>query len=231
MMDQPDLDVRQHVHALAALGRANAVSRTAAAIWPSIRAAARETAGRPPCVLDIASGGGHLLLSLARRAARERVDVEWHGRDFSPVAIEFARTLAARRGVKAVRFELADALRDPMPAGIDVVVCTLFLHHLTETDAAALLRRMRDAARHTVVVSDLRRTLLGAAFTWAGCRILSRSEVFRADGMRSAAAAFTTDEARALAQRAGLAGARVSQVWPQRWLLIWGQVSNTTSPW
>jgi 2-polyprenyl-3-methyl-5-hydroxy-6-metoxy-1,4-benzoquinol methylase len=221
MMDQPGLDVRRHVHALDALGRANAISRTAAAVWPSIRAAARETARRPLRVLDVASGGGHLLLSLARRAARERVDVEWHGQDFSPVAIEYARTLAARRGVKGVRFELANALRDSMPAGIDVALCTLLLHHLTETDAVALLRRMRDAARHMVVVSDLRRTFLGSAFAWAGCRMLSRSEVFRVDGMRSVAAAFTTDEARDLAAASHLRGAQVSQIWPQRWLLTW----------
>jgi hypothetical protein len=45
--------------------------------------------------------------------------------------------------------------------------------------------------------------------------------VFRVDGMRSVAAAFTTSEARDLAQRAGLTGARVSQVWPQRWLITW----------
>jgi hypothetical protein len=108
-----------------------------------------------------------------------------------------------------------------MPAGIDVVICTLFLHHLTESDAVALLQRMREAARHAVVVSDLRRTRLGAAFTWAGCRMLSRSEVFRVDGMRSVAAAFSTGEARSLAAAAGFSGAQVSQVWPQRWLLTW----------
>ena len=221
MMDQPDLDVRRHVHALDALGRANAVSRTAAAVWPSIRAAALDMTTGPLRVLDIASGGGHLLLSLARRAARERMDVEWLGWDLSPVAIDYARTLASRRGVKGVRFERADALHAPMPAGIDVVLCTLFLHHLTEPDAVALLQRMREAARHAVVVSDLRRTRLGAAFTWAGCRMLSRSEVFRMDGMRSVAAAFSTGEARSLAAAAGLGGAQVFQVWPQRWLLTW----------
>jgi hypothetical protein len=97
----------------------------------------------------------------------------------------------------------------------------LFLHHLREPDAAALLGRLSEAARHTVVVADLRRTLLGAAFAWIGCRLLSRSEVFRVDGMRSAAAAFTTDEARSLAAEARLTGARVSHVWPQRWLLTW----------
>ena len=221
MMDQPDLDARRHVHALDALGRANAVSLTAAAIWPAIRAAARDVTPGPLRVVDIASGGGHVLVSLARRAWREGVGIDWLGWDLSPVAIDYARTLAGRAGVKEARFERADALRDPMPSGIDVTVCTLFLHHLSDEDGTALLGRMRDAARHTVVVSDLRRTILGAAFTWVGCRILSRSEVFRVDGMRSAAAAFTTHEARALADRAGLTGAHVSQVWPQRWLLTW----------
>jgi len=226
MMDQPDLDVRRHVHALGALGRANAVSRTAAALWPFIRAASHETAGRPLRVLDIACGGGHVLISLARRAARERMDIDWLGWDMSPVAIDYARTLAGRRGVEGIRFELADARRDPIPDGVDVVLSTLFLHHLPDVDAVVLLGRLAKAAGQTLVVSDLRRTLLGAAFTWVGCRILSRSEVFRVDGMRSVAAAFTTDEARSLAAKAGLTGAHVRQVWPQRWLLTWGQVSK-----
>jgi SAM-dependent methyltransferase len=221
MMDQPDLEVRRHVRALDALGRANAVSRTAAAIWPPIRAAAKDAAPRPLRVLDVACGGGHVLLSFARRAARARISVEWLGWDVSPVAVDYARTLASHRGVKGVRFDRADALHDPLPGGMDVVVCTLFLHHLGDGDAVALLRRMKEAARHAVVVSDLRRSALGAAFTWVGCRLLSRSDVFREDGMRSLAAAFTTNEARILADRAGLAGARIAQVWPQRWLLTW----------
>ena len=221
MMDQPDLDVRRHIHALDALGRANAVSRTAAAIWPSIRAVSQEATERPLRVLDIACGGGQLLLSLARRAMRERMNFEWVGWDRSQVAIDYARTLALRGGGQRVEFELADAFCDPIPPGIDVVVCTLFLHHLTEADAAVLLRRMRKAAGAAVVVSDLRRTLLGTAFTWVGCQILSRSQVFRVDGMRSVAAAFTTDEARDLAAVAGLTGARVREIWPQRWLLTW----------
>ena len=228
MMDQPGLDVRCHVEALDALGRANAVSLTAAAVWPAIRAAARDTAPGPLRVLDVASGGGHLIVSLARRAVREGVAVDWLGWDLSPVAVEYARTLAGRAGVRRVRFEHADALRDPMPEGVDVTVCTLFLHHLKDPDAAALLGRLRDAARHAVVVSDLRRTRLGAAFTWAGCRMLSRSEIFRVDGMRSVAAAFSTDEARSLAAAAGLTGAQVSHVWPQRWLLTWRKAARRT---
>ena len=229
MMDQPDLDVRLHVHALDALGRANAISRTAACLWPAIRAASQNGLPRPLRVLDVACGGGHVLVSLARRACREGLEIDWLGWDLSPVAVDYARTLAARAGVKGVRFELADALRTPAPAGADVVFCTLFLHHLSDEDAARLLQGMRDAARRMVVVSDLRRTRLGAAFAWVGCRMLSRSEVFRVDGMRSVAAAFTIDEARTLAERAGLSGARIARTWPQRWLLTWGQVRESSN--
>jgi hypothetical protein len=45
--------------------------------------------------------------------------------------------------------------------------------------------------------------------------------VFQVDGTRSVEAAFATDEARRLAERAGLTGARIVTRWPQRVLLTW----------
>jgi 2-polyprenyl-3-methyl-5-hydroxy-6-metoxy-1,4-benzoquinol methylase len=220
-MDQPGLDVLEHRHALTALGRANAVSRTVAAIWPAVRQAARTVHGAPLRILDIASGSGHVAVGLASRAAREGIPVEITGLDISPVAVDYARALAAGAGVTGARFEVADVANGPWPGVADVVVCCLFLHHLAEDEAAELLQRLKSAARRLVVVSDLRRSRIGYVFAWAGCRLLSRSRVFHVDGTRSVEAAFTTGEARELAMRAGLAGARVTERWPQRWLLTW----------
>jgi 2-polyprenyl-3-methyl-5-hydroxy-6-metoxy-1,4-benzoquinol methylase len=230
MMDQPDLDVRQHRQALTALGRANVLSRTAGAVWPAVREAASAVGGRPLRVLDIACGGGHVAVSLARRAAREGIPLDVTGCDVSPVALDYARALAERSGVAGVRFVRADAARDPMPEDIDVVLCTLFLHHLADEDAAAMLRRMKDAARHRVIVSDLRRTRLGYLFAWVGCRLLSRSRVFHVDGTRSVAAALTMGEARAMAERAQLTGAEIGATWPQRWLLVWRRPETSLPP-
>jgi hypothetical protein len=120
-----------------------------------------------------------------------------------------------------VTFATLDVAHEPLPEGFDVVLCSLFLHHLDDDGAVALLRRMRGAARRLVVVSDLRRTALGHLYALVGCRLLSRSPVFHVDGPRSVEAAFTSGEARDLAARAGLAGARVVQRWPQRFLLTW----------
>lgn len=225
-MDQPGLDPRRHRAALDALGRANAISRTAASLWPVIASAAAASSPQRFRVLDIACGGGHVLVSLARLALRARLDIDWLGWDVSSAAVDHARTVATRAGVKQVRFARGDALRDELPVGIDVMLCTLFLHHLAERDAIALLGRLGRAARRAVVVSDLRRTWLGGVFAWVAGRALSQSDVFRVDGMRSIAAAFTTEEASALAARAGLTGARVANVWPQRWLLAWARVDR-----
>ncbi|MDO8836201.1 MAG: methyltransferase domain-containing protein [Vicinamibacterales bacterium] len=221
LMDQPGLDIREHRHALAALGRANLVSRTAASLWPRIRRAADAARRTPVRLLDVASGGGQVAISIARRAAREGVVLDITGVDNSPVAVDAARTRAAQAGVERVRFEHIDAVTGAWPDEVDILVCTLFLHHLDEEDAVALLGRMKAAARRLVLVSDLRRSRLGYAFAWAGCRLLSRSRVFHVDGTRSVAAAFTPAEADQLARSAGLAGSSITTHWPQRWLLAW----------
>ena len=72
LMDQPGLDPRAHRHALAAIGCAHRVSRSAASMWPAIREIARYS-GRPLRILDLACGGGQIVIDLARRCAREGV--------------------------------------------------------------------------------------------------------------------------------------------------------------
>jgi 2-polyprenyl-3-methyl-5-hydroxy-6-metoxy-1,4-benzoquinol methylase len=219
-MDQPGLDPRAHRQALDGIGRSHRISRSAAAMWPAIREVVPRS-GRPLRILDLACGGGQIVVDLARRGARAGMAVEACGVDLSPVAVDYARALAARAGVQQVTFAPLDVAREPLPDAFDVVLCSLFLHHLGDEAAETVLRRMRDAARHLVVVSDLRRTRLGYLFAWAGCRLLSRSRVFHVDGPRSVEAAFAIDEARRLAERAGLTGARVVARWPQRFLLTW----------
>jgi len=223
LMDQPQLDRHEHDHALASLGRANFVSRSTLAVWPAIQRAARSASAGPLRVLDIACGGGHVAISLAKRMARAGIAADILGCDVSPVALDYARTLAARARVKDVRFIQLDVLRDEWPADVDLVHCSLFLHHLTDDDAIATLRRMKDVARQMVVVSDLQRTDLGYLFAWIGCRMLSRSRVFHVDGTRSVEAAFTASEARTLAEQAGLRDADIRECWPQRFLLTWAR--------
>src|SRR5258708_4945505 len=53
------------------------------------------------------------------------------------------------------------------------------------------------------------------------CQALTRSPIVHVDGPRSVAAAFTIDEARAIAKRAGLSGATFTRCFPERFLFVW----------
>src|SRR5439155_9017041 len=97
--------------------------------------------------------------------------------------------------------------------GYDVVMCSLFLHHLSDEQAPVLLRAMADAAGSLVLINDLRRSRLGYTLAWLGCRLLTRSPIVHVDGPRSVAAAFSPEEALRIAERAGLHGATISRHW------------------
>src|SRR5262245_61620844 len=140
VMDRDDLDAGLHEQALCGLERINRWSGSARILWPSIRECVRRGAG-PLRVLDIAPGAGDLPISLWWKARRAGLAVEIEGCDRSPRAVAHASRRAAEAGA-AVRFFEWDALSGPLPERYDVVVCSLFLHHLTEEDAVCLLRHL-----------------------------------------------------------------------------------------
>jgi 2-polyprenyl-3-methyl-5-hydroxy-6-metoxy-1,4-benzoquinol methylase len=220
LMDQPGLDPAEHTRALRGLGRINRLSRSDAILWPEIARLAQASPGAPIRVLDLASGGGDVPMALTARAARACLDVRIEGSDVSSEAMSFAQARALDRGT-AVRFWTLDALNEPIPDGYDVVTCSLFLHHLDEARAIALLSKMASAAGRLVMVNDLVRSRMGYVLAWIGCRLLSRSPIVRHDGPVSVAGAYTIPEVAELAESAGLAGARLMPQWPCRFLLHW----------
>lgn len=223
LMDQPGLDAAPHRRALRALRRINVISRIDHAVWREIAGLAAATNGSPLRVLDVASGGGDVAIRLAGQAARRGIALEVHGCDISPTAVEHATEAAGQVGVSGVRFFQQDVLGEPLPEGYDVVMCSLFLHHLDEGEADALLRKMAAAARRAVLIDDLVRSRLGYLMAWLAGRLLTRSPIVRVDGPLSVRAAFTVAEALRVAERAGLQGATARRHWPQRFLLSWNK--------
>ena len=221
-MDDPALDPAEHRRALDGLTRLNAASGAFRPLWGLIAGLARANPGRPVRVLDVATGAGEFPVTLARTAKRAGLPVEAAGCDLSETALDCGREMAAAVGLP-VTFFRQDVLRDPLPTGYDVVTCSLFLHHLDEPDAVRLLTAMREAAGRLVLVNDLARGRLNYALVRLACRLLTRSPVVRYDGPVSVRAAFTPAEALALAETAGLAGARVRPCFPCRFQLSWSR--------
>lgn len=222
VMDNPSLEVHRHVRALKGLERLNRWSCSVGVVWPSIRTLAREAGLQRLRVLDIATGGGDVPIGLWRRARREGLRLEIDACDQSLSAVEYARKRRSHAGAN-IRFFQKDALSGAIPPGYDVIVSSLFLHHLNEEDSLLLLRRTAQAAKRMVLVNDLIRHPAGLVLATIGSRLLSRSDVVHADAPQSVRAAYTISEIRSLARRAGLDDATITWHWPYRFLLAWKQ--------
>ncbi|MEM1207936.1 MAG: methyltransferase domain-containing protein [Planctomycetota bacterium] len=234
LMDDPGIDPAEHARALRALDRLHRLGGTAGLLGRAIEgvlAAAGRSAershddGRAVRLLDVACGGGAVGVPVVEWLQRRGWAVRLIGCDVSETALRSARVAADAAGLVGHGWVVADATAGGLPE-CDVAVCGLFLHHLSEADAAAVLRGMGEAARSGGVVLDLLRSRHGLAMVWLACRVVTRSSVVHVDGPRSVRAAFTAGELAGLAEQAGLVGdcgeAAVRRVFGQRAVLTWG---------
>jgi 2-polyprenyl-3-methyl-5-hydroxy-6-metoxy-1,4-benzoquinol methylase len=219
-MDNPALATERLRGALSGLTRLNFVSNSARIVGHPIRRLARERKTDRLRILDIATGAGDVPIALWNRAKRSGIDLQIHGIDFSPRSIDFARQNAAAANTP-LTFECRNALSDELPMDFDVVMCSLFLHHLTNKDALNLLRRMAAATRHLALVNDVRRSKYGLALAYVASRLFTRCDVVHVDAVRSVRAAFTVTELNQMSAAADLPGASITRRWPARMLLTW----------
>jgi len=122
--------------------------------------------------------------------------------DRDPTTLRLAReTVATYPEIVLVR---GDAAALPCrERGADIVTSALTLHHLEPAQAAVGLREMAAAARIAVVVNDLLRRRLSLGLVWLATRLLGCHPISRHDGPLSVRRAYSRDELRALAEKAG----------------------------
>ena len=221
-MDQPDLDPADHQQALDGLARLNWLSNSSRILWGPIHALSRRTGSASLTVLDIASGGGDVAIALSKRAAAAGVQLDIVGCDISATAVQQANQ-AARSASANVRFEQRDVFNDRPSQRYDVVMCSLFVHHLDQQQAIELLRIMSSLANRLLLVNDLRRSLRGYLLAQLACRLASRSPIVHVDGPRSVEGAFTLAELTELCRQVPLDGAQLRGRWPCRLLLQWSR--------
>ncbi len=109
----------------------------------------------------------------------------------------------------------ADAFQLPfLPRSFDFALCSLFLHHFSDGQAAELIAGLRRIARRAVIVLDLERHPVPYYFLPATRRLLRWSPMTVHDGVISVAAAFRPAEIGDLVRAAGGAAPRVRRHLP-----------------
>jgi len=218
-MDQPDIDPDLHLHALKGLSRLNYFSNSVSLLWKPLRTLALANPNGFS-VLDVATGSGDIPLALSKKAKQSNINIRFSVTDKSAFALNLVREKAQQHNLPIQCFE-TDALDGPPFPIHDVVICSLFLHHLDNDEAITLMKRMANSARVAILINDLERSWLNWNMVWIASHLLTRSPVVHMDGQRSVAGAFNQLEVLELAKQAGLINVKVETRWPCRYLLSW----------
>ena len=220
LMDDPHADARMLARTYGRFGLVNAlVSRPGTLYRRDIRPRARRS--RPLRILDVGAGGGDLCRLLAGRLRRDGLPAEITALDADERAILWA---SAHDHGAGIRYRHAFT-SDLVAAGdtYDVVLSNHVLHHLDDTEFAAVLAdSVRLAAPGGMVVHrDIARSrtaqVLFAAATWPLARTLLADSFIREDGLISIRRSYTVDELAAIAP----AGWQVRAGLPSRLELRW----------
>ena len=162
-------------------------------------------------VLDVGAGGGDMLEAVAAWGERRGVALDLAGLDRSPWA---GRHAAGRgrpgRWITADLFDLDEGER------FDVVLCSLFAHHLPHPVLVRFLRWLDARAERGWLISDLHRHPVPWAVVWAGVRLLRMDPMVVHDSTVSIARGFARSDWEKALREAGVA-AEVRWAFPFRW--------------
>ena len=166
-------------------------------------------AGKPVTVLDLATGCGDIPVALSRWAKRRGVPMTIIASDASADILELARReIGSNPDITLARH---DARSVPLPdKHVDIVLCSLSLHHFPADEAVQVLREMDRLARVGFILNDLRRSRLGYTGAWIAAHLATRNRLTRNDAPLSVRRAYTPEELELLMERAGIDDATIS---------------------
>ncbi len=166
----------------------------------------RAPATRRLLVVDVGGGRGDFARRLIEHARRNGWAVHVVVVDRDPDLLAVARR-GAPPGLLLVR---AEATALPFrKASVGIVTMSLTLHHMEPDAAVTSLVEMSTAARCAVIVNDLWRNRLSLALVWVATRVLRCHPISRHDGPLSVRRAYSPDEIRGLAAKAGIRPPRI----------------------
>ena len=213
LMDTEDCDFqtfRACLVDLAAVNRLTLAYRPTVDFFDRLARAGRWPADRPLRVLDVGAGYGDMLRVLDRWAGRRGLALELSGADLNPFAARAASE--ATGAARSIRWITADAMNLPGDPP-DVVISSLFAHHLDDDQLVHFLAWSERAARIGWFVNDLHRH----AFSYYGFGLLARLMRWHRfvihDGPVSIARAFAARDWRDLLREAGLPEDAAKVVW------------------
>lgn len=158
---------------------------------------------KPLTILDLATGSADIPRAIAERFRQLGRAVSITAVDRNPEVLRLATELS--REWPEICVEAQDVLSLTFePDSFDLVMCSQALHHFSSTDAVKILGCAWEICRAGCIINDLRRNWASIGLTKIAVQAFTASPIVRHDAPQSCRAAFTVEELRALAARAGM---------------------------
>ncbi len=201
-LDTETLSDAEYAAVLADLSAVNTVTLARA---PTLAFLRRVTRGLQPGarfrVLDVGFGEGDMLRRIHRWGRRRGLALELTGIDLNPGCAAAAR--AATPGAMGIDYRTGD-LFDVPPGEYDVVISSLFTHHLSDEQVVTFLRWMEASTAVGWFVNDLHRHTIAYHGFRALAAVARWNPIVRADGAISVTRSFRRRDWVALLDAAGI---------------------------
>jgi SAM-dependent methyltransferase len=209
-MDDPSLDPKVYDEVLQGLGRVN---RWTFAARPTLGFLARATRGREGfSLLDVGSGEGGMLRTIAKWARRRGLAARLTGIDLNPKSEGLARSMTLPE--MPIDYRTGDYRE---LGRFDFVVSSLVAHHMSDGQLLDFLRWMDANSDRGWFVNDLHRHGLAYLGYPLLAALLRVHRIVREDGRLSIARSFRPADWRSILAEAGVSdGVRVRRYFPFR---------------
>lgn len=219
IMDAEELDGETFGACMAYLAKVNRLTfayRPTLRFFEELARSGRPSPKRAVSVLDVGSGSGDMLRAIHTWAARRWIRLDLTGLDRNPLSARVARQQTPSD--RPIQFVTADVFdyRPAMP--VDIVISSLFTHHLDPAMLARFIAWMEANAAIGWFVNDIRRHPIPYHLFAMATRALGFHRIVRHDGMVSIARSFDVADWRAALDGAGIpsGAARIVPFFPFR---------------
>lgn len=213
LMDEGEISFAEFHHCLRSL---ETINQLTLAYRPTLQWLRGWTAsGHSLRVLDVGSGGGDMLRRIAGQLNQEQLHrTTLIGLDSNPWSKKSAELCEPD---SAIRFITGDVFCYEPDQPIDLIICSLFTHHLNNAQLGDFLRWIDHRARKGWFINDLHRHPLPYHFIKTATHLLSHNRLIRNDAAVSVARSFTVNDWRNLLDTAGLDDSvRIQRFFPFR---------------
>lgn len=148
---------------------------------------------RPLKIIDVGCGNGSILKQVAQWGRSNGIEMQLIGVDANSNAMSIAEKNLS--GFPEVSFEAMDVFSEAFrELEADIILCTLTLHHFSDSEIEELMKDFSEMAKVGVVINDLQRSKAAYYLFKAFCRTFSIREINRKDGLTSILRSFKKED-------------------------------------